>query len=404
MTATTKKLLLSSLLIGILATSCGVKEQVGEANNTAKNAVATLDKGINALQSESTNWRGVLEETRDKLVDEAQSTLRHEINNLIQNGIAATGTEVRCNSDFFRRRMRQELILIRNKFAQKIGVETLPEQALEPGLCQVVPSSIDLSLPPDRRNTISLTGYDLDKSSITVKILNGRQEAEATPALAQTTKYLLTLNLSPTNGIQFSEKSNKILITAAGTDIIISEINIIQPSDLSAKHTGKDVLRTGVDNNNMTRCPYNSMIIGISGGRGHSSAFNEPHDIHCAQLIVPSIGASAKVSGVSIRETLVDSRAMTTCPPNSVVTGLTGGFGHSSAYNTSHPFLCQQVEQGFKVGSSYTTDTLIDNDTMTNCKDGYAVTGITGGYGHSSDYNEPHTIQCSEILKEKNDL
>lgn len=391
--------LFTALCLVALLSSCFDKA-VDKTTETAKQAIATLDKAINSLQSESINWRQVLEETRDGLVDETQSTIKNEVNNLISNGIAATGGEIRCNADFIRNRMRQELIHLRNEVAQKVGVSLLPESTLEPGVCQVTPASIDLALEPERRNELKLAGYDFDRTNITVILLNKDKEIDVTAKLAQPSKYLLTLNLSPTNGIQFSEKSNQILVKATKSGNLISLINILQPPDNVLKHTEVIDLRTGIDDNNMTKCPQNFMVVGMSGGRGHSSEFNEPHNIRCAKLSIPSTRASAKVSDGSVLETLIDSRTMTPCPPNSVVTALTGGFGHSSVHNTPHSFLCQRVEQGFKVGRSYNTNTLIDNDAMTVCKNGDAITGITGGYGHSSKFNEGHTIQCSEIIKE----
>ena len=41
---------------------------------------------------------------------------------------------------------------------------------------------------------------------------------------------------------------------------------------------------TLVDNNMMTMCPVGSVVVGIAGGYGHSSAYNKPHRIRCCPL------------------------------------------------------------------------------------------------------------------------
>ncbi|HIE01980.1 MAG TPA: hypothetical protein EYP59_17135 [Thiotrichaceae bacterium] len=41
---------------------------------------------------------------------------------------------------------------------------------------------------------------------------------------------------------------------------------------------------TRVDNNTMTMCPVGSVMVGIAGGYGHSSAYNKPHRIRCCPL------------------------------------------------------------------------------------------------------------------------
>lgn len=216
-------LLLTASLLALSLNSCFEDEK-----EIAKRAVDTLDKAIATLDSNSAKWQDVLKETRDKLVAESQSTIRNEITNLINNGIAASGVEVRCELDFIRKRMRRELVPIRNKLALKANVPPLPESSLEPEVCQVVPAYINFSLDETKRNVLQLSGYDFDKESITVILLNGNEEINAKDNLTQNSKYSLVLNLSSTNGITLSDKSSKIIVKTK-TGKLISEIPVIQP-------------------------------------------------------------------------------------------------------------------------------------------------------------------------------
>ena len=78
------------------------------------------------------------------------------------------------------------------------------------------------------------------------------------------------------------------------------------------------------------------------------------------------------------------------------------GYGHSSNYNQGHDFTCDnfkvQGQSGFvNYGSCVWLATGVDNDVVTECPRGHAVTGVIPGYGHSSNYNEPHWLQCCKM-------
>src|SRR5262245_41152237 len=85
----------------------------------ADQAIAILDRAIEALESESANWLQVLEGTRDKLTDSAQAAIRNEVSSALTRVIATNGTEFRRNVDFIRMRARQDLIRIRAGLSQQ---------------------------------------------------------------------------------------------------------------------------------------------------------------------------------------------------------------------------------------------------------------------------------------------
>jgi len=87
--------------------------------NPANQAVAILDKAIEALESESVNWRQVLEETRDNLTDSGQAAIRNEVSNALTRAIATDGTEFRRNIDFIRVRARRDLNSVRAGLSQQ---------------------------------------------------------------------------------------------------------------------------------------------------------------------------------------------------------------------------------------------------------------------------------------------
>src|SRR5215471_18274700 len=89
------------------------------SNGPADQAIAILDRALEALESESANWLQVLEETRDNLKDSAQATIRNEVSNALTRAIATDGAQFRRNVDFIRAGARRDLIRIRAGLAQQ---------------------------------------------------------------------------------------------------------------------------------------------------------------------------------------------------------------------------------------------------------------------------------------------
>ncbi|MCL1469401.1 hypothetical protein [Argonema antarcticum] len=206
-------------------------------------AIETLDKGINtlgtlggSLVSESRNWQSVLENTRKELTADVKSTIRNEITNLIDTGIASVGEEGRCNADFVGQRSRHALIGIRNNLAKEVNdlvkkeiVPLKPVETVEPAICKVIPDSVDLAeVDTNKLKELKFIGYDFNPSSIKVLLKKSDQsEVDVSDPLDTPTKYRLTLNLSRANGVQLRPTSNKLIVKANGS--IISTISIIQP-------------------------------------------------------------------------------------------------------------------------------------------------------------------------------
>src|SRR5215475_1592782 len=88
-------------------------------NGPAGQAIAILDRAIEALGRESSDWRQVLEETRDKLTDSAQATIRNEVSSAITRAIATDGTQFRRNVNLIGAGARRDLIRIRAALSQQ---------------------------------------------------------------------------------------------------------------------------------------------------------------------------------------------------------------------------------------------------------------------------------------------
>jgi hypothetical protein len=85
----------------------------------ATQAIAILDGAIEALESESANWRQTPEEIRDNLTGSARAAIQSEVSNELTRTIATDGTEFRRNVDFIRVRARRDSISVRAGLSQQ---------------------------------------------------------------------------------------------------------------------------------------------------------------------------------------------------------------------------------------------------------------------------------------------
>ncbi|MDX2283382.1 MAG: hypothetical protein NW241_04435 [Bacteroidia bacterium] len=215
------RLLLAALCLAPAA-GCGIIEKAGnKADDLINEVLPVLDGAIESLNTASADWQVVLQNTVGQLTDEAQSTIRNEVNDLLVRGVASVGTEFRCNADFLRIRVRQGLIRIKTRL---LGGSMPP---LEPQLCEVVPLAVDMNLPPERRNKIEFYGYDFDSSNVQVFLVNGASEINVSQFLDRPTHYHLTLNLAG-NGVALGPGSNRFILRWNGRNI--QSVAILQPT------------------------------------------------------------------------------------------------------------------------------------------------------------------------------
>src|SRR5690554_5584522 len=197
-----------TLLLGscLLLTQCGIKDWFERIfSDATTQAVNVIDNAIGNLSFESANWREIMENAIADLPSEIQSTIRTEMSDLLNRAVAATGAEIRCNTDFLRNRLAQGL--------QNIKAKLLNQEPpnLEPQLCSVVPLAIDMGLSPNRRNKIEFYGYDFDQAKIEALLQNSNGTFDVSNSLDRPTHYHMTLNLGGT-GVNLSPQSQRLIL------------------------------------------------------------------------------------------------------------------------------------------------------------------------------------------------
>lgn len=172
---------------------------------------------------------------------------------------------------------------------------------------------------------------------------------------------------------------------------------IIATCFISLPSHGHEIeINTNVDSNYMTSCDENHVMVGISGGYGHSSNHNSPHKIQCSDISNFGSNTYFGAHAMTLMTATDNDILWTECPLNYAMTGVSGGYGHSSNHNKPHAIMCQRLEN-MNTGNGYTFHTGVDNKSITTCPIGYVVKGMIGGYGHSNKYNTPHKFSCIEL-------
>ncbi len=194
---------------------CNVlKRQVG-----VDRGLDLIEEAIDKLEEQSIDWRETLEATRDSLIAAGQSTLAHEVSDILSRAVSDVGIELRCDIDFLRDRVKEDLKRLRATLTK----ETVK---LVPVFCQATPKVIDMHVAPERRTHIEISGYNLDVASVQVFLENNQnQRINVSNALASPTRYLITLNLG-SSGVPLDLHSSKIIFELGGGET--RSVNIIQ--------------------------------------------------------------------------------------------------------------------------------------------------------------------------------
>lgn len=204
---------------------CDMKDKIEDLTNVIDDSMQStesiLSDAIDMIDRNSNAWQESIRKAQSKLTSDTQSTIRNELNDVLQRGIAATGAEFRCNTDFIADRVRASL----QRILARITGQNVPP--VIPGICNVVPLAIDRSLIPERLKRVEFYGYDFDVSNIRTKLLNGQSLSDVSRHLSRPTHYHMVLNLGG-NGVALTDRSQKIKLISGST--LLSEIPIIQES------------------------------------------------------------------------------------------------------------------------------------------------------------------------------
>lgn len=227
-----KHLFLILLMLSLGNNGCDWMRSLTTTIKDSTTVVAqALDEAINQLGAESANFQQILDETLGSLPHDVSSTIRADISNTFQRGISAASSEVRCDIDFVRDRLRQSL----QRLKAKILGNPMPDA--EPQICNVVPVAVDMDFNSEQRNRLEFFGYDFDLSDVKVFLFNGATQTDVTAFLSKTTHYHMVLNLGD-NGVRLNAQSSKLVLR--NKDVDLSTIQVIQEAPEVCENTNDE--------------------------------------------------------------------------------------------------------------------------------------------------------------------
>lgn len=206
-----KKISLSAVILSAILFACGIGDSIDKAS---KRITDELDESIEKLESESMDWRTVLQELEGELNDDISKQIRGEVSNLLNSTIAVTGTEFRCNTDFLRERVIQSLKSLKGQVKDILGGKPYV-QKLSPHICNTVPESVDLDLTPASRREVKYYGFDMVEDDVSAYgITDNGAEIDLSQYLSYGTRYKMSLDLS------------RIAITSSWRQIVIKRKDV----------------------------------------------------------------------------------------------------------------------------------------------------------------------------------
>lgn len=248
-------------LVMVAASGCHLDKVFDPVVDPVKAAVSTLDDAIQKITAVSGSWQTVLQNSLSKLTADAQSTVRNEVQTLLNNTIATVQVSAMCTVDFVGHRVVQSL--------QEIKAELLgkPAPSPQPVVCASSPVAVEFAAwQQNRVPVVTLTGYDL-KVPLQVQLVQTTGATVVPNVLAEVSQYQATINLGAT-GLKLTSQSQKISVqTTANPPVELSGINVIQPQPKICEERDTPPLAIG---------PVSLVADGHTGGDGEFNG-NGPH-------------------------------------------------------------------------------------------------------------------------------
>ncbi len=147
---------LALVLIGSSFSACRkIDKTLDELTLIREQTIFSMDEAIRTIENAPSDWQYVLEGLADGFVHDIQSTIRNDVQQLLNNSIGAATTNIVCVIDAIPIRAIRTLENIKVKF---LGGD-LP--TVEPTICQQTMNVLDLAAPIETRKEIIFFGFDM---------------------------------------------------------------------------------------------------------------------------------------------------------------------------------------------------------------------------------------------------
>ncbi len=186
---------------------------------TLNNVNVVLDNTTNNLNSNAANFTQIMQEAINSIMDQ---NVKAQLQAALDNAIVTTSGEIRCDIQF------TADYLVKRIQAIKAQYNHLPIPVSEPKVCTVLPSIVDMNLPPNQRNLVQVTGYFLNEDFSKYKLFHHTLSGvitDRTSSLSANTNFKLQINLG-SGEIVLDQNSSKLVLM--WNDNILSVIPVVQ--------------------------------------------------------------------------------------------------------------------------------------------------------------------------------
>ncbi len=183
------------------------------------NTNSILDEAVNNITANAENYATILQ---GAINDVKNAHVKEQLEDALSLAIKNVSDELKCDIQFTGDYLIKRIRAIKAEYNN----QPLPPQY--PMICVVYPDAINMNLPANMRNDVTISGYFLKENRNSFKLYlysSGGLVADRTSDLSLSTDYKLKINLG-SNGITLSQNSSKLVLKL--DDEIISEIVVLQ--------------------------------------------------------------------------------------------------------------------------------------------------------------------------------
>jgi len=166
MNGTSLRRFVGGLFLAVCALTMQGSSCLPNLNEPVDKVTDTFNTAIAQLGSESTGWRGTLQQLEQDLIQQGQSTLANQVQSVINRGIAAAGLEVKCSVAFLKAQLKEEIQGIVAAYQHK------PVPPVVPHFCSYDPPSVDLRITGSARPLLNVYGFNLSNSNVTAAVVD----------------------------------------------------------------------------------------------------------------------------------------------------------------------------------------------------------------------------------------
>ncbi len=210
------------ILIGSSVTFTGceaIKRFLGILPDILDNTNSILDEAVNNITANAENYATILQ---GAINDVKKAHVKEQLEDALSLAIKNVSDELKCDIQFTGDYLVKRIRAIKAEYNQ----QPLPPQ--DPMICVIYPDAINMNLPANMRNDVTISGYFLKENRNAFRLFlysAGGSVADRTSDLSLSTDYKLKINLG-SNGITLNKNSSKLVLKL--NDDIISEIVVIQ--------------------------------------------------------------------------------------------------------------------------------------------------------------------------------